>query len=102
MTQAPRFAGWSLAAAVALQHGPPEVAIVGPEGPARDKLARIAREHPTAVVVVVDDATAEIPLLAGREALGGHPTAYVCRRHVCQRPVTTAEELAALLAETTR
>ena len=102
VTQAPRFAGWSLAAAVALQHGPPEVAIVGPEGPARDKLARIAREHPTAVVVVVDDATAEIPLLAGREALGGHPTAYVCRRHVCQRPVTTAEELAALLAETTR
>lgn len=38
-----------------------------------------------------------VPLLAGRVALDGRPTAYVCRHFTCQRPVTTPEELAAQL-----
>ena len=36
--KAPRFAGWSLAAAQAMLDGPVEVAVVGPEGPERDAL----------------------------------------------------------------
>jgi len=40
---------------------------------------------------------ATIPLLANRPQIDGKPTAYVCRNFVCQRPVTTAEELATLL-----
>jgi uncharacterized protein YyaL (SSP411 family) len=35
-----------------------------------------------------------LPLLAQRAAVGGKPTAYLCRRYVCQAPVTTPEDLA--------
>ena len=38
--QAPRFAGWSLAAAVAMREGPREIAVVGPPGAARDALGQ--------------------------------------------------------------
>ncbi len=34
-----------------------------------------------------------IPLLAERRAIDGKPTAYLCRRYVCQLPVTTTEDL---------
>jgi len=35
-----------------------------------------------------------LPLLADRPAMGGRPTAYMCRRYVCQMPVTSAADLA--------
>ena len=38
-----------------------------------------------------------IPLLAGRTARDGQPTAYVCRNYACRQPVTTAHDLAAEL-----
>jgi len=91
--QAPRFAGWSLAAAAALLAGPVEVAVVGPPSPERDRLARIARSDPAAVVVVADGPDEAVPLLAGRDAVDGAPAAYVCRNLVCERPVTDPEEL---------
>jgi len=97
-TRAPRFAGWSLAAAQALLDGPPEVAVVGPPGAERDGLAQVARAHPTAVVVVADGPSDEVPLLVGREAIDGLATAYVCRGHVCQRPVTDVAALSDLLS----
>jgi len=38
---------------------------------------------------VAGDATPPLlPLLAGREAIGGKPTAYVCRNYACDLPVT--------------
>ena len=37
--RAPRFAGWSLAAAQTMLDGPDEIAVVGPPGPERDALA---------------------------------------------------------------
>ncbi|MBN2494663.1 MAG: thioredoxin domain-containing protein [Deltaproteobacteria bacterium] len=39
------------------------------------------------------DAVATIPVLAGKRAIDGRPTAFVCQRGICQRPVHTAEEL---------
>jgi hypothetical protein len=36
---------------------------------------------------------AGIPLLAERRAIDGKPTAYLCRRYVCQLPVTAPEDL---------
>jgi len=39
------------------------------------------------------------PMLSARIAVDGKPTAYVCRNHVCQRPVTEPAELAQQLAE---
>ena len=87
-TRVPRFAGWSLAAAVPMLDGPEEVAVVGPAGAERDALALAARRRPGAVVVVADGAREDIPLLVGRTAVDGRPAAYVCRGFVCERPVT--------------
>jgi uncharacterized protein len=42
---------------------------------------------------------AGIALLDGRPAILGHPTAYVCRGYVCDRPVTDVQELVAVLAD---
>jgi uncharacterized protein YyaL (SSP411 family) len=98
--RAPRFAGWSLAAAQAMQDGPLEVAVVGPAGADRDALALAARRHPAAVVVVADAARDDIPLLSGRTPVDGRPAAYVCRGFVCERPVTSTAELASAMART--
>ena len=38
-----------------------------------------------------------IPLLASRPQVNDSGTAYVCRRFVCETPVTDADELAAQL-----
>jgi len=86
--RAPRFAGWSLAAAVPMLDGPDEVVVVGPAGPERDALATAARRRLGAVVMVVDGPRDDVPLLAGRDAVDGRPAAYVCRGFVCERPVT--------------
>jgi uncharacterized protein len=40
-----------------------------------------------------------VPLLAGRFALNGRPTAFVCRDFACRQPVDEPEALAALLAD---
>ena len=92
-TQAPRFAGWSLAAAATMVNGPEEIAVVGPAGPQRDALAARARRRPGAIVVVADAPVEGIPLLAGRTAVDGRAAAYVCRGFVCERPVTEPEQL---------
>jgi len=92
-TGAPRFAGWSLAAAVAMADGPAEIAVVGPPGAGRDSLANKARHHPTAVVLVADGPRDDVPLLVGRDAVDGRPAAYVCRHHVCAAPVTSPDAL---------
>jgi uncharacterized protein YyaL (SSP411 family) len=92
--RAPRFAGWSLAAAQAVVDGAPEIAVVGPAGPDRDALERRARSWPGAVVVVADRARRGVPLLEGREAVGGRPAAYVCRNQICSAPVTGPDDLA--------
>ncbi len=70
-----------------------EVAIVGPDPEPLLRTVRAAhRPH-----LVLAGGTGEVPLLAGRGPVGGRAAAYVCERFVCQAPVTTPEELAALL-----
>ena len=91
--RAPRFAGWSLAAAEAMLDGPLEVAVVGPPGPERRALEDRARRMLGAVVVVSDGPRDDIPLLSGRTPVDGRPAAYVCRGLVCERPVTDPADL---------
>jgi uncharacterized protein YyaL (SSP411 family) len=71
-----------------------EVAIVGPGAEPLERVVRGAfRPH----VVAAGGAADGVPLLAGREPVEGRAAAYVCERFACRRPVTTADELAALL-----
>jgi hypothetical protein len=47
------------------------------------------------VAVGLDPGSSAIPLLAGRVAIDGRPTAYLCRNFACRLPVTDAAALAA-------
>jgi uncharacterized protein YyaL (SSP411 family) len=89
----PRFAGHWLTAAEAQVAGPLQVAIAG-DGP--DLLARARRTAPGGTVIVAGPPDAPgVPLLAVRPLVDGAPAAYVCRGFVCDRPVTTPDEVAA-------
>jgi len=76
-----------------------EIVIIGEK---RNDLARsvLSRYRPNSVVVLSDspetDATT-IPLLKDRGTIEEHATAYVCENFVCQRPVTTIEDLKPLI-----
>jgi uncharacterized protein YyaL (SSP411 family) len=97
--RAPRFAGWSLAAAEMMLDGPAEIVVVTEDGE-QDPLARVARSTVGAVSLVVhpDDVDPAVPLLEGRGLVDGRAAAYVCRNLVCQRPVTSVEDMRAALA----
>jgi uncharacterized protein YyaL (SSP411 family) len=96
------FAQWLVA--LELAHADVvEVALVGaPDDPDMDALAAVVDRGYAPFRVVARSPSpggSAVPLLAGREALGGRATAYVCRRFACRRPVTDAASLAAQLAE---
>ena len=96
----PRAGGWGLAVAEALLTGPYEIAVVGhADDPRRAALLRAALTSPSpgAVVVPGEPGDTDVPLLADRPLVNGQPAAYVCRGFVCDRPVTSPEELAAAL-----
>ena len=101
--QYPRAAGWGLAAASALLAGPVEIAIVGSSVDLRRAAwmstspgAVRAGGVEGAVRAAADDVQVRwAPLLDDRPLVDGRPVAYVCRGFVCERPVTTAAELAA-------
>ena len=96
----PRFAGYAAAAAEAALAGPYEIAVatLDPDGEA---LVEAALRHapPGAVVVAGEPDRPGVPLLAGRPLIGGSAAAYVCRGFVCDRPVTSVDELMARLAQ---
>jgi uncharacterized protein len=48
-------------------------------------------------VVVGTPGASGVPLLEGRGLVDGKAAAYVCRSMVCERPVTTPEDLRSLL-----
>ena len=78
---------------------PKEILIVTPNdrGEAEPFLAELARVYlPNRVLVVVPEAevaelATRVPLLEGKRALGGKPTAYVCEARVCELPAREAE-----------
>ena len=95
--RAPRFAGWLLADAISQTPTPKpvQVAVVGPDDPARAELALVAHQLVPAGSVVVAGEPNEpgLALLADRPLINNRPTAYVCRQFVCRLPVTTVEDL---------
>ena len=96
--QYPRFAGHWLTAAEALLRGPLQVAVVGAADDRQPLLEQARRLAPGGSVIVAGTPAATgVPLLADRPLVDGGPAAYVCRGFVCDRPVTTPDELAAQL-----
>jgi uncharacterized protein YyaL (SSP411 family) len=84
---------------------PKEIALIGAaHSPQTISLAREiwSRYLPNKVVAQAsskDDAAFEaIALLQGRSEIDGKPTAFVCERFTCKKPVTTPAELATQLA----
>jgi uncharacterized protein YyaL (SSP411 family) len=93
--KAPQAAGHWLTTAEALAHGPIQIAVIGAAGdPARTALEAEARwACPGGAVVLGGEPGAEHPMLRGRGLVAGGPAAYVCHGFVCDRPVTSAEDL---------
>jgi len=79
-----------------------EVALVWPDGSDPGPLAETAfrRYMPNRLVVGAPAGSSDragLPLLADRGTVDGKPTAYVCRRYVCQLPVIDPASLVAQL-----
>jgi uncharacterized protein YyaL (SSP411 family) len=74
-----------------------EVALVGDDG--REPLERAVRSHFRPHIVVAGGEPDGVPLLEGRTPVDGRAAAYVCEHFACRRPVTSPDDLAALLAE---
>ncbi len=96
------FAQWLIAADFALAPVIEIAVVADPHGDETRRLLGPAIEgfHPHQVLAVGQDpAASAVPLLGGRFALEGRPTAFVCRDFACRQPVTEPEALAALLAD---
>jgi uncharacterized protein YyaL (SSP411 family) len=103
--QAPTGFGTLLAAVDFYTGAPREIVVVGRPGRELDAMLDVVRSHLdlNRVVVVAHEPTDAdvglVPLLEGRTDSPQMPTAYVCRAGTCRMPVTTANDLAAELAE---
>lgn len=94
LERAPRSGGHWLTVAEASVRGPLQVAV---SSVGNSRLLAIARAHApggTTIMAGVENSSA---LLADRPMIDGNEAAYVCRRFVCDRPVTTEVELIAAL-----
>jgi len=72
-----------------------EIALIGEPGGTLER--EVWSEYRPSKVVAIGDGTSAVPLLRDRNQIDGRPTAYVCENFVCQRPVTTVDELRKLI-----
>ncbi|MFC0547328.1 thioredoxin domain-containing protein [Kutzneria chonburiensis] len=94
VARAPRFAGHWLTVAEAIAQGPLQVAIATAHGdPRGESLRDVALAHAPGGAVVLAGAPDSVPLLADRPLIYDAPAAYVCRGYVCDRPVSSTDEL---------
>jgi uncharacterized protein YyaL (SSP411 family) len=97
----PRAVGMGLAVAESFLDGPREIALVGDYADDRMlALLQVAMSGPALCAVTAVATPGEesgVALLQDRSLVAGAPAAYVCRHFTCERPVTQAEELLALL-----
>jgi uncharacterized protein len=101
----PTAFGNLLCAADTAIHGAVEVGLVGdPSSEEFRALERVVARRYIPSLALAGGAEGEnedLPLLAGRTARGGRPTAYVCRNYTCDEPVTEPEALEAQLTADT-
>ena len=96
----PQGFGRALSTLESQLHNSGELAIVGPDDNELAKIALAAYLPTTTVALSADpDSDAvEVPLFANRGE-SGEPQAFLCENFVCSRPVSSASELTAMLAE---
>ena len=106
MARYPSAFGYMLCALDFYLAEPKEIAIIGVRGSHEVRLFTeeiFSRYLPNKVLALaeLDDLEAgfTIKLLAGRPAIDGKPTAYVCRLYTCLAPATTTQDLAERLEE---
>jgi uncharacterized protein YyaL (SSP411 family) len=85
LPQAPTAFGWLLVALDQYLAPHRELAIIGSPG---DEIARKAVDRARATDVIAFGPAEDVPLLAGRHAVDGLPTLYVCRNFACEVPST--------------
>ena len=96
--RAPRFAGHWLTVAEAIAQGPIQVAIASAGGDPRGmSLLATTLAHVPGGSVVLAGEPDSVPLLADRPLVSGAPAVYVCRGYVCDRPVSSTDELVVAL-----
>ena len=87
IARAPSAFGWALCALDLHLATPRELAIVGDP---RSDVARAALRGLDPNAVVAFGPADDVPLLAGKGLVDGHPAVYVCERFACRAPVTDA------------
>ena len=90
LERAPSAFGWGLVALDLHLSPPRELAIAGP---ADSDLARAALEPWQPRTVVAVGPAEDVPLLAGKGLVDGHPAVYLCERFACRAPVTEVAQL---------
>ncbi|MEO8290747.1 MAG: thioredoxin domain-containing protein [Gaiellaceae bacterium] len=98
LERAPTALGHMLCALDLYLSPPREIAVVGSSPELRR--AALAGFQPNTVFAFSDEPTDAVPLLAGKDLVGGNPAAYVCERFACQAPIVAPEDLRALLSPT--
>ena len=96
LAKASRSGGHWLAVAEAAVRGPLQLAVASESE--SSPLLYAARSMAPGGAIVVAGPKDSSELLKGRGRIGDRDAVYVCRGHVCDLPVTTADELAAALA----
>lgn len=72
---------------------PKEVVIIGSKpNPLERYLYSNYLPNKVAIVNPPADVSSSLPLLADKRAIGGKPTAFVCKNFVCEKPTTEVEE----------
>src|SRR5207248_1966468 len=90
LPRAPSAFGHALCALDLYLAPPRELAVIGsPE----DAIAQAALAAFDPNAVIAFGPSADVPLLAGKELVGGRPALYVCERFACRAPVTEPSEL---------
>ncbi len=107
LERAPMAMSYTVLALDFLLHPPVEIAIVG-DIQAEETRALLRKIHgrflpgkviASASIEQVAESSKSAPLLAGKTAIHGKATAYVCRNYSCQPPVTDPELLDPLLRQ---
>jgi len=94
MTGAPQATGTFLSSLDFLLSVPKEIVIVGDREEARPLIEQVwSRFIPNKVLAGAPPGI-DSPMLEGKSAIGGKPTAYVCEHYACLAPTTDPEVLA--------